>query len=391
MNSIVVHWSGSKHRDWQRSGLRIAIFLSFFILAAMPGLVLCANAGEATDRSFMIQGYIEEKEIRISPQKTFLYEEWETGFDLHVSECRWLMKLGTRDPRLYDYRIVSSDGTNAFLLLNYETRARIAADRGRTTSNIGDGTVASGTMPRFLFANEAGAVWLAFASECFFSHLTEDARVEVPFTMFVRPSTIEASKPLVVQQAKIAFSDSQPRVPLSIAYYLTNLAAERYSVEPELNSKEAFTNVVYEASAFTNVQGLQFPKHVVVSIWRPDPRRLPVVVAQLCSEFRVTATNIVLVSPLESFKPPLPGRTIVTDQRFNNGTNFGVAYFRTNTWPDDEEVKHSAAFAQAKADYLANAPVKDDPNARRRRTVILVALPLLPVAFFLIARHLRRA
>jgi len=340
---------------------------------------------------FVIQGYLEAKKLRFSAEKSFYYEQSSIGFELQVAECNWLLRLGTHDPSVYDYRIVSSDGQNVYLLLSYETRLKNAAAQGRILpDNIGDGGVASGIVPRFPVAYEAGAIWLAFGCECFFARHTNSARLVVPFPTYIRPQPITQDQALILEQSDFIMNEGVPRIPTSIVYYLTNLTAEGYSLGQGFFSDQSFTNVEYKVTSFINVAEFRFPKEAIVSIYRPDDRKLPALVAQLCSEIRVVATNVIVGTSLQNFKPVLPGKTLISDQRFNNGTNVGFAYYQTNKWPDNEQARKSKAYEQAKIQRLqaaSNVPIKANIVSR---ITILSVLIILPVAIWGASRYLKR-
>lgn len=63
---------------------------------------------------------------------------------------------------------------------------------------------------------------------------------------------------------------------------------------------------------------------------------------------RVLETNIISGVELESFKPKLPGRTIISEQRFNDGSGFGFAYFSDEHWTSEPVARNSEAYKEAK-------------------------------------------
>jgi hypothetical protein len=137
------------------------IFYFIFVLALTQTISVFAQTPAPTP-NYTVQGVLELKSVRYSNEKkSFYYDSSTYGFEAYVSNCCWSIKLGTSDSKLYDYRVVSSDGEDTYLLLNYETRQRLNAAQGLPVTNIGDGTVAKGNMPCFSIANEAGAVWIA--------------------------------------------------------------------------------------------------------------------------------------------------------------------------------------------------------------------------------------
>ena len=63
----------------------------------------------------------------------------------------------------------------------------------------------------------------------------------------------------------------------------------------------------------------------------------------------VWATNIVSGVDLDSFKPKLPGKTVITEQRFNNGSGLAFSYFSERDWPAELRARNSQAYREAKA------------------------------------------
>ena len=159
------------------------------------------SANEHPANSFLVQGFLENKDIRISSDNNFFYETSLIPFEVYVLDCQWQIKLGTRNPKVFDYCIVSSDGEDCYLLFNYETRLKNAASQKiLLPDNIGDGTVTKGMTPRFTLANEAGVLWLAYASDCFFQKQAS-SRVPVPFTVYVRPQPILTGRAVIEETA----------------------------------------------------------------------------------------------------------------------------------------------------------------------------------------------
>lgn len=116
-------------------GADSVIVLKSKILLAVA-MLTTGFASAATPRSqvhaYTVQGNVELKSIRYSTNDGSFYYELQTNhFEIQVRDCRWLVKLGTHDPKVFDYRIVSSDGASTYLLLSYETRQKINALEGK--------------------------------------------------------------------------------------------------------------------------------------------------------------------------------------------------------------------------------------------------------------------
>jgi thiol-disulfide isomerase/thioredoxin len=301
--------------------------------------------------AYTIQGIVELQSLRGSKVTNGFYYDFETNyFDLQVKDCRWLVKLGSQRPEVYDYRIVSSDGASTFNLLSYETRHQRAFLAGeKIGSNIGEGSVFSGNMPRFSLAPEAGAVWIAYASGCHFAEDPYSRRRPIPFVDYISTRPISRNEPLPVESTFWQCSSSPPHLPTMLVY-----VAEKQSPGESLPDA-TFTNVVYEPRSFIEVDGLSLPKEAVLSVYRlfPSPGSGT---KQLCYQIRVVETNIISGTELESFRPKLPGKTIISDNRFNNGRDLNLAYFSDNQWPSEASARNSDAYREANDRLGDDAP-----------------------------------
>lgn len=353
------------------------------------------TAGAVRPDGYTIQGVIEAKSLRFSTEsRAYYYDSNTQSFEVHVDDCRWLVRLGTHDPDVYDYRVVSCDGAATYFLLSYETRRRNRIAKGEVPGpNVGDGTVVGGTIPCFHMAEEAGAIWLAFASACHFRDAPKNGKRPVPFATYVHSTPILPGSGLQEENAEVCLHSDSPHLPISVAYH-DNLAIQHDAARTTgLPSAPRFTNVVYQAASFTNLGNVTVPQRAIVSIHRPDPRDASGQGTQLCQSYEMAATNIVLGKSLLDFRPELPGITIVSEQRFNNGTGLSFAYFRSNTWPSVEEVLRSPAYKAALSNHRQGLQDRLGRDARQPTRRIVAALALLisvlafPAAVWLIRKR----
>ena len=206
-----------KHRKF------LFLFVSFALVVQLLAQPISVLAQTPT-RDYTVQGLLEIKSVRYSAEnKSYYYDALTYGFEACVSDCQWSIKLGTHDPTIYDSRIVSSDGEDTYLLLSYETRRKLKLDSGW---NIGDGTVRKGNIPCFEIADEAGAVWIAYASGCYFAQHASDKRGPVPFASYVGSSRISPGDNPVFERASISLDDNGPHLPRTAIYYIEDLAKE---------------------------------------------------------------------------------------------------------------------------------------------------------------------
>lgn len=367
--------------------------IGLFIISA---LVLPAR-GYGADKEppgYTVKGVIDFKEVRFSQERSFYYKTNQIEFELQALDCRWWIRLGTHDPKVYDYRIVSHVDGNAFLLLSYDTRTRFSRAEGKEMPSgiVADGTVIKGGLPGFDFAEEAGAVWLAYASSCDFHVNPTSERRQVPFARYVKARPLSSGDTPAIQHARWEISDQPPHLPTKVDYIITNVVTEAgyrvRSIGDDTN--QLFTNVTFRTLSFTDFGGYRFPHEAVVSNYRlvndnNDKQNLKV---QLCQEMRVIQTNITLGVSLRSFKPQLPGKTIISEERFNNGSGLDFVYFATNNWPSEAAARNSQEYKRALAAVRARQP--NPLSTRPNPIVLLAALLLIGVLPWLAIRARRR-
>ena len=342
-------------------------------------LVITQSSGQTFQPigDFSVRGTVKTKSIRFSTERSdYYYESLTNEFEVYVSGGRWLVKLGTDDPAVYDYRVVSSDGEDTYLLLNYETRLKQST---QPLPNIGDGVILKGSIPCFGIAEEAGAVWLTYAARSHFSENAQDDRRAVPFVTYVRPSPITRGEGLAVENARWLLNDKSPHFPETVTYSVNDLAAEGFDVSHNMSSGHAFTNVYYRVLSFVDNGGFQFPNEATVQIYRPNPKQKQRVEAQLCQEFQLTAINITLGQTLGLFRPILPGKTIVNDRRFDKAGVL-LAYFVTNKWLDESVVQASRGY---KAALVKSPPIESRVIPRGIVILAVILLTSLPVVLWL--------
>jgi hypothetical protein len=368
---LINKWINSRRTG--KSGLRTLLLSALLICQSFA--YAAQTPIRTSSHDYTVKGLYEQKLIRYSfLQKTYYYEFVTNGFELYVTDCRWLMKLGTKDSKVYDCCIVSSDGENTYLLLDYETRLKAT---GKTNLNVGDGTVTKGNVPCFVFAEEAGAIWLAYASACRLSERTHDARQIMPFANYVRPRPVGPGSPPALEQSARVLSDHPPYLPRLVTYYVKDLAAVGFNVQTQLSTGHPFTNVFYQALSFSDVDGFRFPKEAIVSVYRPDPQHLSDIQAQLCEEYRLILTNAVVGVSLASFKPELPGNTLISDWRFTDAGVWGLAYFATNDWLDENVVRNSKGYREALRNIHTGGPKPATRFVVRWAFVVLLFFPLV--------------
>jgi len=165
--------------------------------------------------------------------------------------------------------------------------------------------------------------------------------------MYVHPTKVPLSlgELPAIENASWQLDSSPPHLPTTLVYFRENTAGAGDS-----SSQESFTNVLYEARSFVDFEGIRLPKDSVVSIYRlfPSPQSEHAT-NQLCQHMRVLATNMISGITLKSFKPKLPGRTVISEERFNDGSGLAFNYFSEKDWPSEPAARNSEAYKEAKA------------------------------------------
>ena len=375
--------------------------LAVCAVAAVAGCAAVAGAeteSATVTRGYTVDGLISFKQVRYSQEKGFYYETIPIDFEAQVLGGRWWMRLGTHDPKVYDYRIVSCEDSNVFLLLNYETRMRLAreaqgpVDPRKVPTNLGDGGVSTGTLPRFTFAEEAGAVWLAYASWSGFRAATPGAKQQVPFANFLRRGPIMPGDRPAVEDAFWELGEETPHLPKSVDYFVTNALPEAGDASRTASAASyRLTNVTFRVVSFLDRDGWRFPRESVARVYHRAFDRNGRVEGdlQLAEEMRVVATNIAFGTSLQSFKPQLPGETMISDHRFNQGSGIALSYFATNAWPSEAAARRSAAYRVALANLNASKPRA--AHGRANPVLLFGALLLFAVVPWLATRARHRA
>jgi hypothetical protein len=228
-----------------------------------------------------------------------------------------------------------------------------------------------------------------YASWSRFGEKADNKRKSVPFANYVTPWPIMPGEKLAVEDTSLLLSEKPPYVPVSINYWIDDLSKAGYQgkISTTFNGSMPFTNVFYKTLSFTNADGLLLPAEALVLIYRPNTLLLPDVVPLLCEETHLVATNIVHGVSQISFQPELPGKTIISEERFNNGTGINFAYWQTNHWPGEKVAKASQGYAQAKMTAIANETFSaKEKSPLFARVLIIVTFLTLPLVMWFLLR-----
>jgi hypothetical protein len=289
-------------------------------------------------------------------------------FDVEVDGRTWSVKVlldGTSDRTEFIQRF---DGEN---LLSY------GLEPGQT-SGIG-GTLEPSPVPPSLLSSANEYPWLAFASASYFSQGPKEHALWFEPARSVSGHSLRVSVPIDLQ-----LSERFPHLPSRIAYYQTETVhldeAGRAMTNPlpQLAAGTRFKRAEYEASAFTNVGGLEFPTRFEFREHRirsTPPGSYTTFCAMLITG---VATNI---SVGHSSVIGVPGRTLfLQDQRIPEPT--ALLSVTNGLIPATNTVEY-AQFRQraARAFELEKlARPTGSPARPKHRVTLLCGLMLLVVA-----------
>ena len=362
--------------------------IRFAWLLLLCRILSCSLSGAEAPTAYTIRGTVIERTLYVEQDATTFYYGFKTnGFELQCSGASWHIDLGTPKRRMYDHRVVSSDGTNAYLLLSYRNRhpEMNEAELQAYPGHIGDGTVTRGNLPRFSFVDEATPVWLPYASAHHFAQDPTNQLRQVPFSTYVAPLGFSPGDSPIIERTAWNLDSLPPHLPTRVTYAVDDVAGAGYGRADGYDLSIPLTNVTFEVKSFLETNGCRFPGESVTKVYRIRGDEGADTFKQTCQEFRVTATNVTFGITLDSFEPKLPGKTIVVEERFNNGTKFAFTYWRTNGWLSQSEVLECV-------EYLAARTDKSDPETSYRQRIVLIGLCVgVPIIGLLAVRARRQS
>lgn len=253
-------------------------------------------------------------------------------FTLKLQDRTWEITTVPKDGK-GDFQRISFDGTNMYVLHDLENAVARAKASGQTVGeNLANGTIIQKEVPRDLFADGAGQVWLAYASAPYFSELSASNQLEVPYYQTF-PRIIG---PLDFQKRPASWELNRlGKLPRHVTYF---------------SSDKTFIEATYGATEFVTLDNIEVPKAAKFEVFMP-PRvgSVPAVGSaptahDLWARYIITATEIRKLTKPLVFPPTLPALTDVDDYRFDSGENRALQkvmnYEVTARFPTKEEVSN---------------------------------------------------
>lgn len=298
-------------------------------------------------------------------------------FHICVRGCQWQVRVVPEDAgpgfEFLDYLESGFDGHDLRTLVSLKANAP-GKDRW-------GGNVTHEPVPLLAIEPHVPVIWLALASTCYLDRAGTSSLVAVY-------SASVARAPVAV---KVMRKDEPPRLPEKIFFlsdgYDRRVGQPRKWPPPY---DKGFTNAIYEATAFTNIAGLNLPLHFTVRVLRPGPRGLETDI-----EYYGDVDNIRPTCALKEFGPIMPSGASaqISDFRFVSADALSKHPFRyrTDRWLGEAEVENLPGFGPYAArerelktipPVLAKpAPSRPGPRWARICVVAFAAGTAVPLIF----------
>jgi hypothetical protein len=357
---------------------------------------LCPAVGAVPEARFQAEGdlsYVVRDGQKVVAEHT-------RQFSVAVAGCKWIIRIwdstGTSTNGIL-YSQAGFDGTNIYRVTAFEVStaesavaSSAAAKRytnevdGRllTIRNNAAAVVIPGNFPvpsrmdPFIIP-----VWLAYASGCSF----EESRNGLLRPVYALDRSLDVSTYRV--KADWRTLGAQTGVPAWVAYFndgrtVTRPDGQVGAADPPYD--QGFTNAVYEALTLTNLGGLGIPLSFRLTTFSAKPGGRTPGELLAVAEFTASARIVRPASGGDSFVPPLPANTFVTDARAQTGgVGTGYVYFSSNgAWLDQSAV----------AKLAAGTAVHATPSQGARLAVLgLLAASALVFATLAFKRRVKRS
>ncbi|HWQ91084.1 MAG TPA: hypothetical protein VN673_05395 [Clostridia bacterium] len=237
------------------------------------------------------------------------------------------------------------------------------------------GVVQGCSYPDSGFGSHSALIWLAYCSH---DHIRSQTRNSLPYVWKQGP---DLAKPEDVIQSKTSLSDARPNLPTKVDFYNKGfgfaLRGSNAVIEPLLPPfNDGYANAVYEALAWTNVDGFSVPKSFALTVWAPKPDgRVP-------SDLRMFAqaagktTLVRFPCSRTNFVPALPVTTCISDER--SGLQYLV---QAGQWPMTTNESQLRSYDRAVIGAIRK-------KEKLRSTIIIAGcvlalmIPLVPILLY---------
>ncbi len=315
-------------------------------------------------------------------------------FSIEIGDCnRWILHMTNG---IADYEAVACDGKDCYHLccirsavetmLRTQKNMPLPVQKGRTNiDNIATANVMKGLVPHYPSPPTlcAGAVWLTYASGCYFRNVT-NGWVEPAVSVGVpSPRGYDVyPEDFVLKMAVVTKGYNALGVPERVDYLEEGFRPVDKKPYPS-PFDAGFTNTIFEIADTTNWNGMAFPLAARMRTYGVETSSNGVGCLRLWHDYEVRTESITLVTPRTDYRPAIPGVTAIYDDRFTRKLGNGFGYTGTN-WLTEREALNSQEYKRA-AMAAGKWPVKIPPFF----TLAFLCLLLLPPFFYLTRRWQR--
>jgi hypothetical protein len=312
-------------------------------------------------------------------------------FEVFVNDCNWKVRTRLDGNSDFDYFQNSFDGTNLYYTFKLVKGARLRVPVSSTMTKANDDLlqpviVETGTVPRGITSDGAEYIWLAFASGCYFKHLTNNTVIDFDvLESRERGATITSRRQV---GCRYVLSSVAPYLPSEAEYAAFDYASHGRASE---TTNDMILGARFTSEAFTNFNGFFLPTKFEYSRYVSAPR------AQDPARLRIGLTVQGIVSFLSTGEPEwgsdIPEKkVIVSDVRVPGVPEPGVMYITSNSiLPSPDDTNLIALRKQALVKPTTEE--KTSPPSPGKRKVFLGIFGLIlvaPLIIFVLTRTIRK-
>jgi len=251
--------------------------------------------------------------IKYSPSG---YSPYYFFYHVYVNDCKWAIFLVSDLASSRRVEEFSSDGDYIYTLDHQDTNLTASFQLGNYASANQNSWIGNLYRPGFPFKvleSEVTMLFYSYASSCYLNSSSNGMIGSVLF----QPNDLKRGDSL--SPALVIKSHSPPFLPDRIVWF---------------DDLKKHQTCLLEVSAFTNVDGMQLPASVSLLRFFEDK-------TNILSTFESHVSNVKSFCSLQFFKPEIPGRCFIMDNRFSPPELNAppIIEITTNTWPSIEESK----------------------------------------------------
>ncbi len=398
-----------KAMAWAKTKTIVVIGIGVLLAAGMATMVVAGSDSHTTPvvlgQQYQVDGTVI---VERTPTPTGKVTQRLTSkFIMCVSNGVWELTLVPQDKNFGDFTRLTYDGTNLFILWEFETGAKklIAQMKAAGTpipkenQNLAEAAVVEQEVPGYDGTEEAGAVWLTYASAGYFRNLTtNDLAVTWPTDLGPFPFTYLPGD-LVKRHANWKLQTDPPELPESVSY-LEGFAELRL-LDPRLGTGNlqsidfgTLTNAYYAVKRSATFHDLVLPKESVLEVYRPNiAAKIPPIQMYCTVRYTVRAEHFRTLAKGFAFPPAVPVLTAVADYRFNSPTDpapsVSVPYTVVGQFLTKDEARQTSGYGELKLG-IRNPVQENSAEARRNRQLEAASEKMLAELNAMPARERKR-